>query len=145
MQFGKTLDKVLSGEKTATSRIVKPGDCAITEPGLNTFGDEIAGVTHISEVRRNNRTIYRVGQEVAIQPGRGQKSVGRICITALDRYDPRLITPEQVQAEGFSDVDAFLAVWCGMHDPPFAAIARITPPPRCSQTPGAVGRSVPTG
>jgi hypothetical protein len=41
----------------------------------------------------------------------------RIRITAIRREDVRAISEADALAEGFHDVDAFLELWCEMHDP----------------------------
>ena len=114
-QFGHTLDKVLSGEKTATSRIVKPGDAAHSL----TTGEIFAVSRHCQTGL--DRLIYALGKDYAIQPGRGQKAVGRFLVTGIERYDVRTITHERARLEGFSGVFAFLDVWTSMHDPTFHA------------------------
>jgi hypothetical protein len=135
-QFGKTLSKVLDGTKTATSRLVKPGDVEMVggeptpETEYFTRGNvlyvrgpaEIVNAMPITRVDRNGRILYEVGKDYAIQPGRGQKSVGRYRITAIERYDVRTITPERANAEGFKTPAAFLEVWVSMHDKQGAGI-----------------------
>lgn len=115
MIFQHTWEKVLSGEKTATSRIVKLCDIgqmnsiggADMEPGEGIY----AVMDH-----NTSRTIYAVGQDYAVQPGHGQKAVGRIRITSIERYDVRTITEARARAEGYSDPLEFLGTWVSMHD-----------------------------
>lgn len=128
MQFGKTWEKVLSGEKVATSRIVKPqkGNSLPYEVSrshrngtIYLVGDVVHQGAEWDDIRIRPR--YAVGQDYAVQPGRGQKSVGRIRITGIERYDVRSITGVRANMEGFKGVFAFLDVWTAMHDPTFNA------------------------
>jgi hypothetical protein len=112
MLFQHTVDRVLDGSKVATSRIVKPGDGIIT--------DFASGRIDIV-TSKTNRYVYELGKDYAVQPGRGQKAVGRIRITGIERYDVRSISWSQLKAEGFKDFSAFIAVWSAMHDPTFHA------------------------
>jgi uncharacterized protein YhfF len=122
--FGKTIDKVLNGTKTATSHLVKqqrghslPYEVSRShrDGTIYLVGDVVYQGAEWDDIRIRPR--YAVGKDYAIQPGRGQKSVGRYRITAIERYDVRTITPEQVKAEGFGDKWEFLKVWTSMHDP----------------------------
>lgn len=136
MLYQHTWKDVLNGSKTATSRIVKLGDTDTIKwtVALADYTSEVSfEASHIVEVKlpyrvaseceimrvmNNGRTVYLVGQDYAVQPGRGQKSVARIRITGIERYDVRTITPERAAKEGFSDTLDFLSVWCRMHDDP---------------------------
>lgn len=121
-------DKVLSGEKTQTRRIVKPGDIGLIRQvegyEIKDGGDhiyqslpvDVANTATITAVNRNGRRLWYVGQSVAVQPGRGQKSVGRIEITGIRREDVRSISYEDAIAEGFKSRDEFIALWIAMHD-----------------------------
>lgn len=44
---------------------------------------------------------YRVGQDVAICPGRGKTAIGRATITSVERMPLGRLTPEEARAEGF--------------------------------------------
>lgn len=115
MQFTHTLDKVLSGEKTLTSRFVK----------LNQFYDpffqQVYSLTldrlplpaHITARRR---ILWQVGKTYAVQPGRRKAGVARIRLLAIKRYDVRQISAEDVLAEGFQSRLEFLETWTAMHD-----------------------------
>lgn len=93
MIFSHTWEKVLSGEKTQTRRLKKPGQ---------------------------KRSVYKVGQTYAVQPGRGKKAVARIRITDIWEEDVRRISEKDVLAEGFLERRDFLGVWCKMHDTKWA-------------------------
>lgn len=108
MIFQYTIDKVLDGSKTHTSRLVMPGDELLRGP----YGN--AG--YRLRVVRNNRIIYAVKQPRAVQPGRGKFSEGRIVIKDIAQYDVRNITDAQAKAEGFERWEDFLFLWCRMHD-----------------------------
>lgn len=113
MQFTHTIDNVMSGEKTATRRIVKPTDIYIKH--IDT-GDIVA-------VLRNGRQIYTVGKCYSAQPGRGCKGVATIKILGIRREDVREISDADVIAEGFGvhadgrvNRGEFFRTWCQMHD-----------------------------
>lgn len=117
-QFNRTLAALLSGKKTETSRLALP------EPdGTGEFDCEMIGYPlGVMAVQRYQpkkgywRTIWKIDETYSIQPGRGQRSVGRFVVEDIWRQDVRTLTPEQVKAEGFDSLSAFLVVWCGMHD-----------------------------
>lgn len=107
---------VLSGAKTMTRRVVKPGEEARFR------GDTL--YDHTGMVK------WQVGRTYAIQPGRGKKSVGRIKITAIRREKVQDISEEDSSAEGagrphrFDDNlymtylsfrDGFRQVWSGLY------------------------------
>lgn len=110
MIFQFTIDKVLSGEKTQTRRLVKPGqeffpadmgdDAAVMHKGFSAY-----------------RLVYEVGKTYAIQPGRGKAAVARLRITGIRRVDARDIDPRDAQAEGFVSATHFMLLWTKMHDP----------------------------
>ena len=113
MIFQHTIENVLNGTKTQTSRIVKPGDYI-------QYADTGAGETYhvyIEGVYRNRRPLWKVGNTYAVQPGRGQKAVARIRILQISKQDVRHITAEEARAEGFNSEVEFFEVWCKMHDP----------------------------
>lgn len=116
MIFQHTWQQVLDGSKTQTRRIFKPGDygwvCGYvseTERGFyyssvsNQQGDQI--------IKR-----WAVGKTYAVQPGRGQKSVGQIQITAIRREDVRRISAIDLHTEGFRNYAEFIKTWVSMHD-----------------------------
>lgn len=126
MLFIHTIDKVLSGQKTQTRRLVKPDDTELIKP-LDTDlvfseGDKLftfykaTETRDITSVERNGRHIYNVGQTYAVQPGRGKPAVARIRITDIRCEDVREISAEDAKAEGFESVTHFLLVWTQMHD-----------------------------
>lgn len=112
MIFQHTIDLVLSGKKTETSRIIQPGDKAIKEAL-----DTIMAISSVSQGYPNGRLKWMVGQTYAVQRGRGQKAEGRIRLKAIRESDRRDITPAGAGYEGFDSVFDFLELWCQMHDP----------------------------
>lgn len=120
MIFAHTIDKVLSGEKTQTRRIIKPHeDYYHAELG----GDDRiipAGVFHWQAPSYGwSKPVYIVGKDYAVQRGRGIAAEGRIRITDIQREDVRNIDEIDVCAEGFSDHVEFIETWTKMHDPKF--------------------------
>jgi hypothetical protein len=103
MQFAHTFEKVLSGEKTMTRRLVVQELDALYE----------GAVIRCSEPPRVR---WEVGNTYAVQPGRGKPAVARIRITDIRREDVRNISDEDVRAEGFEWRSVFLETWCNMHD-----------------------------
>lgn len=108
MLFIHTLDKVLSGEKTQTRRIVKPGD--------ELFIDYIDPTAVMRRGQSAYRTIFEVGKDYAVQPGRGKKAVARIRLLSIRREDAREISDADVKAEGFKTASDFFITWVKMHD-----------------------------
>lgn len=131
MIFQHTWEKVLSGEKTQTRRIVKEcqylytgarnGSGLVLPPRVSWEREEAVNGRspyYDGEVRDfEGLAIYQVGKTYAVQPGRGKAAVARIRITDIRREDVRNISLTDVIAEGFPSHEAFWLTWCGMHDP----------------------------
>lgn len=133
-QFNHTLVALLSGKKTETSRIIRPGEytwiCGeMPAPWLDpVMVREVFIYSGISSTRQEGEkfTAYYVwqrGKDYAIQPGRGVKSVGRFVVEQIWRQDVRTLTLGQVEAEGFGAAlwVGFWETWCKMHDKPAVA------------------------
>ena len=103
MIFQHTLNKVLSGEKWQTRRIIQ---CRIVR-------DDFTG--HIIAIKRNGRTLYTVGKTYAVQPARGKPAVARIRITGMRLEPVTSITIEDAIAEGFESCEEFLNAWVEIH------------------------------
>jgi hypothetical protein len=91
--------RVLDGTKTVTRRL------ASDNPWSPWFRD-LCG--------------YRVGQSVAVCPGRGQRQLGRAVVTSTDLMPLGRLTVAEARAEGFTDPAAFAAAWAninGKYDP----------------------------
>lgn len=118
-QFQHTLRQLLLGDKTETSRIVKPGDytwmCGeMPAPwivGRLPYVMQYSAIHSAEHVAR-----FRRGQDYAIQPDRTSKSVGRYRVEAIWRQDVRTLTHKQARNEGFLNTQQFFDVWCWMHD-----------------------------
>lgn len=122
MIFQHTWEKVLSGEKTQTRRIVKDGDVGGLEKiDLHPYAiDENPSLwlKHpFSEVYRNDRLLWQIGKTYAVSAGRGKPAIARIRLTEIWKSDVREISSEDVEAEGFQDMPEFLETWVQMHDP----------------------------
>lgn len=72
----------------------------------------------ITHVHKNGRLRWQLGDDYAVQPGRGRKAVARIRLSIIRLEDVREISLADAQAEGFADVAGFLEVWRLMHDYP---------------------------
>ena len=112
-QFQHTLRQLLTGEKTETSRIVKP------EQDYTGALPHFIPSVYVRDEWGNYRTIWKTGNDYAIQPARGVHSVGRYRVEAIWRQDVRTLTLGQVEDEGFKKAlwGDFWLVWCKMHDP----------------------------
>jgi hypothetical protein len=107
MIFQHTLDAVLSGRKSQTSRIWKD-DYLLQDDTLVS--------------RKSGRRLYYVGQEFSVQPGRGKKAVARRRITQLEKWDVRDFTEADIQREGYSAGEDFLALWRSLHKDNYIAL-----------------------
>lgn len=117
MIFAKTCDAVMSGEKCQTVRAAKPGD-RLGEYPATTPGVRISFLMP-AVLAASSRVRWYVGQELAVQPNRGQRAVGRIVVTSLayvaDPTAPDVATDAWARAEGFGTVAEWLAVWRELH------------------------------
>lgn len=104
MIFQYTLDLVLSGAKTTTSRLAKPGENA-----------EYARDGSIAAVTSRGRDKYRVGKTYAVQPARTQPAVARIRLLGIKRQHVSETSVEEAKMEGFASREAFFAKWSEIH------------------------------
>jgi hypothetical protein len=104
MIFQYTLERVLSGAKTATSRLVKPGESA-----------EYADDARIEAVKTHGRDKYRVGKIYAVQPSRNEPAVARIRLLGIKRQRVSETSAEEAKMEGFDSREAFFAQWRDIH------------------------------
>lgn len=90
MQFRPELaQKILTGEKTMTRRIVKPGEYLYNPmPSVKMVISKNAAIKWIT------------GQTYAIQPGRGMAAIGRFKLLDIRREQVQDITLEDAIAEG---------------------------------------------
>lgn len=112
MIFQHTIDKVLSGEKTMTRRIVKAGQRYQSDYATK-HGYAPAVVDG------KGRLVWLRGYDYAVSAGRGKKGVARIRITGIRREDVRHISEADVKAEGFRDRYHFMQTWASMWDKKF--------------------------
>jgi hypothetical protein len=117
-QFQHTLAALLRGKKTETSRIIRSGerleDFYYDGPNQHVYAanDRLVWAT--------NGSLF--DQTYAIQPRRGQKSIGRFKVEKIWRQDVRTLTVEQLQAEGMPILGGwyhFVQLWAKMHDKAF--------------------------
>jgi hypothetical protein len=97
------IDKILAGEKTATRRPVKWR-----------FSESVAG--GLAKIRIKQPCRCKKGRSYAIQPGRGQKAVGRIRITSVSEVPLGEINHAGAKREGFPSVSAFFSYWITLYD-----------------------------
>jgi hypothetical protein len=120
MIFLHTLDKVLSGEKTATSRLWKedwffPSD---------EYDRDVKSVVLSRKAwdAGKIRKLYYVGQILSAQPNRGQKGVAKIRILQLQKRDVRSYSEAEIAAEGYGSALEFYKTWYGMHFPAYVKL-----------------------
>lgn len=111
MIFQHTIDNVLNGTKTMTRRLIKGGQKLVMVESA--FG----GHRPIYVQTPAGRVLYRISSTYAAQPSRTKKGVARIQITNIKHEDVRYISKQEAKCEGFGSIDAFLMIWCEMHDP----------------------------
>jgi hypothetical protein len=104
MIFQHTLDLVLSGQKTQTSRLASPNDSA-----------EYGRDGEIEAVLVNGRDKYRVGKTYAVQPARGKPAVARIRLLRIERKKVSNTETGEAKAEGFASREAFFETWQTIH------------------------------
>lgn len=116
MLFIYTWQQVLDGTKTATRRLVKPGDALRLEP------NKPAAVTGEDRLR------WEVGRTYSVQPGQYKKGVGQIRVTGLRREPLQAMTeadailegelpPDPAAGRSDSALDRFRARWDSTHEP----------------------------
>lgn len=128
MQFAKTWKQVLDGSKTQTRRLVKPGEyyCPHRE---YIPGEQSSALAHVFTMKDGavSRFVYLEGHTYAVQPGRGQKAVGRIKITGIRRERLQGISEADAHAEGWvrpyfgegrNIVEAYADLWDSIHTKP---------------------------
>jgi hypothetical protein len=112
--FQHTIDNVLNGTKTQTSRIWKDN---YTIGAINQYGDTSPNndIKWVQSLNGSQRMLYRTGQELAVQPKRGAKGIARIKITHLEKRTVDTFTDVDIAREGFVNHAEFLKVWRAMH------------------------------
>lgn len=115
-------EKVLSGKKTVTRRIVRDTDVYLPLAVQSGWTERPEGVWNRKASLPNGEVRYGlrfgVNTEQAVQPGRGKKSLGRIEILSIWKdLDVRLISPEECALEGLEGPEEFLHIWRCFYDP----------------------------
>lgn len=116
MIFQHTIDAVLSGEKTQTRRIKKPGEY------LGRRYTEALDVSRETPYYNaiflsNGRLKWIEGGVYAVQGARATPAVAYFRLLKIREEDARSISEADVKAEGFETRLGFLTVWAQMHDP----------------------------
>ncbi len=76
----------------------------------------------------SEKCAYRVGQEVAICPGRGKHQIGKARVVRVSRQPLHLVAlPGEAEAEGFASTEAFCEAWMAINGDydPMALVWRI--------------------
>lgn len=100
MIFQYTWQLILDNKKTATRRLINPGEELLDNP---------------RRLVVNGRTKWQVGRSYAIQPGRRRKSVGRVEITDIKKEPLGQMTVDDARAEGFATLGEFQQTWIQIH------------------------------
>lgn len=85
---------VMAGTKTVTRRPVSDN------PRSPWFGERCA---------------LNVGQDYAVQPGRGKTAIGRAAVTSIERKELGWLTYMEAEREGFDSPDGFAATMIELH------------------------------
>ena len=117
MHFQNTWKAVLNGSKTQTRYPVQTGDDAEPDPSGN-----IMRVTHQAEFGPP-KELFAVGKSYPVQAGVGQKTAGRITVTAIRREPLQAISatdlpqelPPAPEDEAETTLETFQAHWDSLH------------------------------
>src|SRR4051794_30732078 len=84
--------------------------------------------TQTRRMLRGSKPPCRVGQSIAVQPGRAMKAVGRVLVTDVQCSRLGAMTDTDARMEGFPSLLEFRATWEAMHGDwnPDAAVWVIT-------------------
>lgn len=93
--------RIMSGQKTQTRRLCKPGDTIYRCDGSQVV------------YRASGRERWKTGKAYAIQPGRGRPAVGQIVLTqiTIDMNGAEGISEADAHAEGYASRESFLDAW----------------------------------
>lgn len=103
------IEAIKAGRKHQTRRLWKDGYSADLDVKAN-------AIVSISTDGQNRQILkWKVGKDYAIVPGRGQKGVGRVLITAIRLEALEQISEEDARDEGFENKQAFLAAFLSIN------------------------------
>ncbi len=97
MIFKGTIDKVLNGTKTQTRRPVRVNHGCVSFPNSTEIEKVVKSRWHPCLIHRK---IWTVGQDYAVQPGRGKSSIARIRIKSIRKEKLMDISLTDCIAEG---------------------------------------------
>ncbi len=128
MIFQHTLDDVLTGRKTQTSRIWKHYYRLGNEDIV--YGDSHQKSPNVQKMfftlwllnTNTPRKVYEVGKTYAVQAKRGGHGLARIRIKSLAKRDIRDFDDDDIEREGFWGFEQFYDLWCEMHDNNYEAL-----------------------
>lgn len=118
MIFQHTIGLVLSGKKTATTRIWQDHyRFCFDEMHQVHSGDAYHPQNAVVKSTKTGRKLYYVGQQHSVQPGRGKKGIATIEITRICKVMIHNVIddPDFIRREGFNNKAEFLKVWRAMH------------------------------
>ena len=95
MIFQYTWQQVLDGTKSQTRRLVKLG-CYERQVGWSVIRDTV------DKQGLHSVKLWTIGHTYTVQPGRGQKAVGRIRITGIRQERVQDMTIDDMIAEGIA-------------------------------------------
>ena len=105
--------QVLDGTKTQTRRLWREGDYTWITPELGAVEPPFVRILEVSrhDSQDHHRLRWAVGRDYAVQPGRTEKSLGRIKILEIRREHLQEISEQDAIAEGVDSVASYAALW----------------------------------
>ena len=88
-------DDVLDGDQTMTRRLVRPGDELLPYTLKN-------GDVTVAVYSKSGRAKWIIGRTYSVQPGRGQKAIGRIRLLDIRKERLWCISEDDAAASGFT-------------------------------------------
>lgn len=109
MQFKtEMIEAIKAGRKTQTRRLCKPGERL-------SYLDGLKAMSNARVLDRRQHVRYRVGGHYSMCPGRGQRRVGLIRLSAIRLELVAVISEKDSDAEGFHSRDEFLGYWRALY------------------------------
>jgi hypothetical protein len=106
--------------------IFKPELAAAVMAGTKTVTRRLVSDKPLSPWWRG-RCGYRVGQEVAICPGRSKHQIGKAVVVSVEKVTLGVVGDDEAKREGFPSASHFIDAWAainGTYDP-WAVVWRI--------------------